>query len=125
MTDNDCIICFECISNKFTGSCQHSFCKHCIEKWAKENNICPLCRDRNIVKFCKRCNSTSASDRMLCVDCQFEIVDEKFAKDNMDIYEDDLHIGEVGKWYNWPYSNINIGDLIDNLNMLVGKYKKN
>jgi len=27
-------------------SCKHSFCKCCITKWLKENDMCPLCRTK-------------------------------------------------------------------------------
>lgn len=27
-------------------SCKHEFCKHCIYKWSKSENTCPICKKR-------------------------------------------------------------------------------
>ncbi len=39
-----CPICLENISNKETTTCNHDFCKGCIDKWLEDHSSCPLCR---------------------------------------------------------------------------------
>ena len=46
-TKNECGICLNTISNKFTLECNHSFCSECVFTWLccqKNVNSCPLCR---------------------------------------------------------------------------------
>jgi len=39
-----CPICLEEINELETTTCNHNFCKSCINKWLEEHNNCPLCR---------------------------------------------------------------------------------
>ena len=47
--ESTCPICYDCVPNIIT-TCEHQFCKTCIEKIYNENTdiICPICRDYNI-----------------------------------------------------------------------------
>jgi hypothetical protein len=41
-----CSICLEPITNKSQlDSCEHEFCKECIDQWAVLSNQCPLCKE--------------------------------------------------------------------------------
>jgi hypothetical protein len=46
--DNNCPICLDTLTDKFTLSCNHYYCKICISLHYNSNNptslICPLCR---------------------------------------------------------------------------------
>jgi hypothetical protein len=45
--DDACSICFETLNtlcHKRRLSCNHTFHKKCIDKWAKDNLNCPVCR---------------------------------------------------------------------------------
>ena len=47
----DCCICLEKLSSKKTiklNDCSHEIHFHCIKKWLKKNNDCPLCRTDQI-----------------------------------------------------------------------------
>jgi hypothetical protein len=44
----NCPICFEEINDLLITSCQHKFCKNCIEEWLKIKCDCPLCRTKLI-----------------------------------------------------------------------------
>ncbi len=39
-----CSICYTIFKEPFTISCGHTFCKKCITKWLKINEICPICK---------------------------------------------------------------------------------
>lgn len=40
-----CVICVESVKSKsFPCSCLHIFCFHCLVKWSKQKNQCPLCK---------------------------------------------------------------------------------
>jgi len=49
----DHIVCIECLKNKKNikdmncpfalGKCGHGFHRHCIDRWSKESDSCPLC----------------------------------------------------------------------------------
>jgi hypothetical protein len=44
-----CTICFDTIMTQRVGTpdvCNHTFCAECIKKWAKNNNICPVDRQK-------------------------------------------------------------------------------
>lgn len=41
-----CSICSEMFIKATTLNCSHTFCKYCIEKWKKTENICPICRTK-------------------------------------------------------------------------------
>jgi len=50
-TITDCCICLEKLSSKKTiklNDCLHEIHFHCIKKWFKKNNECPLCRTDQI-----------------------------------------------------------------------------
>ena len=40
-----CSICYD-KDVDYSLSCKHNFCKCCITKWLKENDMCPLCRTK-------------------------------------------------------------------------------
>ena len=50
-----CSICKERPQDAALSSCDHAFCMTCIQRWAKEENTCPLCRAR----FTTICNTTT------------------------------------------------------------------
>lgn len=79
---NNCIICFkEYEEDQVKIRCGHSFCKTCIEKWAYENNNCPVCRHEGIMFQCLHCNKVLCSKKGqtvdLCRDCEFILTDIK------------------------------------------------
>ncbi|KAK5638229.1 hypothetical protein RI129_012524 [Pyrocoelia pectoralis] len=39
-----CSICTELFIKAVTLSCSHTFCKHCIGQWRKNQTVCPICR---------------------------------------------------------------------------------
>lgn len=39
-----CGICLQLFSDPTTLSCNHTFCRSCINNWKNKNNTCPLCR---------------------------------------------------------------------------------
>lgn len=80
-----CIICIDHIDNKFTTQCGHSYCQDCIIKWVIEQNICPLCRTKNIITFCK-CGELINSKYSGCFKC----TDLKFEEENMCKLQNDL-----------------------------------
>ena len=42
-----CPICLnEEIVDKYTTTCNHDFCKCCIDTWLEHKNTCPLCRNK-------------------------------------------------------------------------------
>ena len=45
--ETECVICLEnpVVRGKI-NSCDHVFCFECIQKWAKQENTCPLCKER-------------------------------------------------------------------------------
>uniref|UniRef100_A0A8D0FMW0 RING-type E3 ubiquitin transferase n=1 Tax=Strix occidentalis caurina TaxID=311401 RepID=A0A8D0FMW0_STROC len=43
--DDPCTICLgEIIDAAHTDGCLHTFCFHCIQRWAASRAVCPLCR---------------------------------------------------------------------------------
>ncbi|KAF7267366.1 hypothetical protein GWI33_019375 [Rhynchophorus ferrugineus] len=45
----NCPICLCSTYKKLIGlpkNCQHQFCLHCLKKWSKRKNTCPVCRKR-------------------------------------------------------------------------------
>ena len=51
-SNNICPICLnKCINPSKPNSCGHIFCFMCINFWAKQKKICPICR-RNFSYFC-------------------------------------------------------------------------
>lgn len=48
-SDDECSICFDKLTNSIIETkCKHIFHKCCLQKWLKNNNSCPCCR--NIIK---------------------------------------------------------------------------
>jgi len=47
-TESCCICMCDVDSDDLAGisGCSHTFCFHCIEKWAERENSCPLCKNR-------------------------------------------------------------------------------
>lgn len=46
--EEECVICLEEYNKKEiirTLKCKHFYHKNCIDKWMKNNNKCPLCKD--------------------------------------------------------------------------------
>lgn len=39
-----CPICLEELNNKVITTCNHEFCKKCIETWLENKFTCPMCR---------------------------------------------------------------------------------
>lgn len=42
--DTECSICMCEIEDKVTTSCNHAFCKECIQTWCHNHSDCPMCR---------------------------------------------------------------------------------
>ena len=93
---SDCVICCENINNEFTTCCGHKFCKKCIITWGKKKNICPLCRKKNILFRCKKCDKIKSIEKKkdMCKKCVddlvYENIDIKFKIDNMIKLQKDL-----------------------------------
>lgn len=39
-----CPICYHILRDPETTSCNHTFCKECLQTWLSESNTCPTCR---------------------------------------------------------------------------------
>ena len=52
MNSSFCPICFEKISKKncFSSLCNHKYHYHCINRWVKLHNTCPMCRKEIQIK---------------------------------------------------------------------------
>jgi hypothetical protein len=42
---SNCPICLEQLSNEIKTSCNHLFCKKCLDTWLSTKHTCPLCRN--------------------------------------------------------------------------------
>lgn len=42
--DLTCSVCMELFLEPVTLKCAHTFCKFCIDRWKKNNSLCPICR---------------------------------------------------------------------------------
>ncbi|KAF2897034.1 hypothetical protein ILUMI_09150 [Ignelater luminosus] len=49
-----CTICTEMFIQAVTLSCSHSFCKHCITQWQRNQSCCPICRTKITMQFSTR-----------------------------------------------------------------------
>ena len=62
ISNEPCAICYEMIT--FRGkidSCDHMFCFGCVQKWAKDSTLCPICRAR-FFAITKECLTAGNSD---------------------------------------------------------------
>lgn len=41
----ECSICLNILISPVIINCGHTFCETCIDKWLKDNNVCPLCKN--------------------------------------------------------------------------------
>eukprot|EP00834_Sanchytrium_tribonematis_P000576 NODE_10_length_61504_cov_0.956502.p48 type:complete len:137 gc:universal NODE_10_length_61504_cov_0.956502:37067-37477(+) len=44
-----CIICVDDCTGPVMTSCGHIFCENCLTKWLEVQNVCPTCRNNNLV----------------------------------------------------------------------------
>ncbi|XP_072032642.1 uncharacterized protein [Amphiura filiformis] len=49
--DLQCLICAEILIQATVLNCSHTFCKHCITRWTKRKDLCPVCRTTITSKF--------------------------------------------------------------------------
>ena len=59
LKQDNCIICLEDftqLSNILSLPCKHKFHYKCINKWGKQHNTCPICRNKSIIRK-KICSS--------------------------------------------------------------------
>ena len=65
ITTQTCTICYEIQQEEDfkTLSCNHTFCKKCINAWLQINDTCPMCRNKNANANITQSETTSPTRR--------------------------------------------------------------
>jgi len=99
---NVCSICLDVVKEQKELSCNHVFCKICINKWLKINKSCPCCR----MMICKKLTKTQ---------CKIQKENEKFLEHLYYIRDVYQQSNNIYKLY-LVYKKINICEECHRLN---------